>query len=165
MGLNIHSCGFGHCNIFTRGLNLVEKKKNPFLYLLFVLCCAQSLVSDSWRPHGLQPARLLCPWGLSRQEYWSGLPCPPPGIFPTQGSNPGILHYRQILYHLSHQGSPRKCEWVTYPFSRGSSQAKNQNRVSCFARGFFTSWVTSEALIIVYPLSLCHPHFLVLSLW
>ena len=28
------------------------------------------------------------------------------GIFPTQGSNPGLLHYRQILYHLSHQGSP-----------------------------------------------------------
>ena len=28
------------------------------------------------------------------------------GIFPTQGSNPGVLHYRQILYGLSHQGSP-----------------------------------------------------------
>ena len=27
------------------------------------------------------------------------------GIFPTQGSNPGLLHCRQILYHLSHQGS------------------------------------------------------------
>ena len=28
------------------------------------------------------------------------------GIFPTQGSNPGLPHCRQILYHLSHQGSP-----------------------------------------------------------
>ena len=28
------------------------------------------------------------------------------GIFPTQGSNPGLLHCRQMLYHLSHQGSP-----------------------------------------------------------
>ena len=28
---------------------------------------------------GLRPARLLCPWGFYRQEYWSGLPCPPPG--------------------------------------------------------------------------------------
>ena len=26
-------------------------------------------------------------------------------IFPTQGLNPGVLHYRQTLYHLSHQGS------------------------------------------------------------
>ena len=29
------------------------------------------------------------------------------GIFPTQGSNPGLLHCRQTLYHLSHQGSPK----------------------------------------------------------
>jgi len=28
------------------------------------------------------------------------------GIFPTQGLNPGLLHCRQIFYHLSHQGSP-----------------------------------------------------------
>ena len=33
---------------------------------------------------------ILCPWDFSRQEYWSGLPCPPAGVFPTQGSNPGI---------------------------------------------------------------------------
>ena len=89
--------------------------------------------------------------GLSRQEYWSGVPFPSPmheseserevaqscqtlsnpmdcclpgssvhgifqarvgchslpqGIFPTQGSNPSLLHYRQILYYLNHQGSP-----------------------------------------------------------
>ena len=43
---------------------------------------------------------------FSRQGYWSGLPFPSPGIFPTQGSNPGLLHCRQILYCLSHQGSP-----------------------------------------------------------
>ena len=39
------------------------------------------------------------------------------GIFPTQGLNPGLLHCRQILYHLSHQGSPSILEWVVYPFS------------------------------------------------
>ena len=83
--------------------------------------------------------------GFFRQEYWSGLPCPPPGdlpnpgiepislmppalsgrflrwppaeptgvgsyfllqgIFLTQGSNPGLLHCKHILDHLSHQGS------------------------------------------------------------
>ena len=36
--------------------------------------CAHSVTSDFVRPHGLQPARLLCPRGFSRQEYWSGLP-------------------------------------------------------------------------------------------
>ena len=43
------------------------------------------------------------------------------GIFPTQGSNPCLLYCRWILYHLSHQGSPRILEWVAYPFSRGTS--------------------------------------------
>ena len=40
---------------------------------------------------------------FSRQEYWSGLPFPSPGDLLTQGSNPGLLHCRQMLYHLSHQ--------------------------------------------------------------
>ena len=41
---------------------------------------------------------------FSRQEYWSGLPFPSPGDLPTQGSNPGLLHGRQILYQLSLRG-------------------------------------------------------------
>ena len=92
------------------------------------------------------PASLLCPWGFSRREYWSGLPCPflgdlpnpgikprspalqvdslqseppgkpkntgvgslslPQGNFLTQELNWGLLHYKQILYKLSHQRSP-----------------------------------------------------------
>ena len=43
--------------------------------------------------------------GLSRQEYWSELPCLLQGIFPTQGLSPGLLHCRQILYCVSHRGS------------------------------------------------------------
>ena len=46
------------------------------------------------------------------------------GIFPTQGSNPGLLHCRQTVYHLNHQGSPRILQWVAYPFSRGSPQPR-----------------------------------------
>ena len=40
------------------------------------------------QPHGLQPTSLLCPWGFSRQEHWSGLPCPPPGDLPNPGIKP-----------------------------------------------------------------------------
>ena len=40
---------------------------------------------------------------------------------PLQGLNPGLPHCRQILYHLSHQGSPRILEWVAYLFFRGAS--------------------------------------------
>ena len=37
-------------------------------------------------------------------------------IFPTQGSNSGLLHCRQIVYQLSHKGSSRILGWVAYPF-------------------------------------------------
>ena len=43
---------------------------------------------------------------FSRQEYWNGSHSFLQGILPTQGLNSGLLHCRQILYYLSHQGSP-----------------------------------------------------------
>ena len=42
--------------------------------------CSRSVMSDSQRPHGLQPSRPLRPWDFSRQEYWSGVPLPCPEI-------------------------------------------------------------------------------------
>ena len=68
------------------------------------------------------------------------------GIFPTSGSNPGLPHCRQILYQLSHRGSPRILEWVAYPFSMGSSWPRNWTRVSCTAGRFLTNWAMREAL-------------------
>ena len=50
------------------------------------------------------------PRGFSRQEYWSGLPCPSPGIFPTQGSSPhllGLLRWQAGLLPLAPPGKPR----------------------------------------------------------
>ena len=55
---------------------------------------------------------------FSRQEYWSGLPCPAPGDLPNPGVEPRSLACQWILSCLSHQGSPRILEWVSYPFSR-----------------------------------------------
>ena len=63
-----------------------------------------SVVSDSATPRTAAHQAPLS-MGFSRQEHWSGLPFPSPGIFPTQGSNLGLLCCRQILYRLSHQGS------------------------------------------------------------
>ena len=67
------------------------------------------------------------------------------GIFPTWGSNPGLLHCRQIPLAESPDGSPRILEWVTYYFSRGSSWPRNKTGVSWNAGRFFTSWATREA--------------------
>ena len=57
-------------------------------------------MSDSLRPHGLSS-----PWNSPGQNTGVGSLSLLQGIFPTQGWNPGLLHCRQILYQLSHQGS------------------------------------------------------------
>ena len=49
---------------------------------------------------------LLCPWDSPGKNTRVGCHFLLQGIFPTQGLNLGLLHCRQILYHLSHQGSP-----------------------------------------------------------
>ena len=54
-------------------------------------------VSDSLWSHGLWPARLLCPWGFSRQEYWSGLPCPPPRNLPNPRTEPTSLSFANCI--------------------------------------------------------------------
>ena len=55
------------------------------------LRCAHSARSDSLRPHGLQPARLLCPWGVSGSNTGMGCPFLLQGLFPIQRSNPRLL--------------------------------------------------------------------------
>ena len=62
---------------------------------------SHSVVSDS-----LQPRGLYRPWNSPGQLTGVGSLSLLQGISPTQGSNPGPLHCRQILYQLSHQGSP-----------------------------------------------------------
>ena len=66
-------------------------------------------------------------------------------IFLTQGWNPSLLYYRQILYQLRHKGSPRILEWVVYPFSSGSSWPRYWTRVSCITERFFINWAIREA--------------------
>ena len=101
---------------------------------------SHSVVSDSLWSHGL-----YCPWHSPGQNTGVGSLSLLQRIFPTQGLNPGLLHCRQILYQLSHKGSPRTLKWVAYPFSRRSSWPRNQTGVSCIAGGFFTNWAIREA--------------------
>ena len=64
---------------------------------------SHSVVSNSLWPHGL-----YSPWNSPGQNTGVGSHSLLQGIFPTQGLNPGFPHYRQILYQLSHQGSPKR---------------------------------------------------------
>ena len=100
----------------------------------------ESVMSDSLWPHG--PYSL---WNSPGQNTGVGSLSLLQGIFPTQGSNPGLQQCRRILYQLSHKGSPTTLERIDYLFSR-SSWPRNWTRVSCIAGGFFTSWAIREAL-------------------
>ena len=93
-----------------------------------------SVMSDSLRPHGL-----YSPWNSPVQNTGMSSLSLLQEILPTQGLNPGLPHCRQILYQLSHKGSPRILKCIAFPFSSGSSQPRNQISVSCIAGGFFIS--------------------------
>ena len=99
-----------------------------------------SVVSDSLWPNGL-----YSPWNSPGKNTGVGSLSLLQGIFPTQGWNLGLPHCWQILYQLSHKGSPRILEWVAYPFPSGSSQPRDQTGVSYIAGGFFTNWAIREA--------------------
>ena len=51
-------------------------------------CSVAKLCLTLLQPCELQPARLLCPWNFSRQEYKRGIPFPPPGELPDPGIKP-----------------------------------------------------------------------------
>ena len=68
------------------------------------MCVRHSVVSDSLQPHGLQPARLFCPWDFPGKN--TGVSCHfLQGIFSTQGSNSCVLHQQSGSLPLHHQGS------------------------------------------------------------
>ena len=111
------------------------------------MCCAWllshvRLFATPWTV----PTRLLCPWGFSRQNYWSELPCSLLGDLPYPGIKPRSPTLQTDSLPFEPPGKPRILEWAAYPSSRGYSWSRNQTRVSCIAGGFSTSWATREAL-------------------
>ena len=91
--------------IFIRknGLQTVKKRSEMVNVSESV---SRSVMSDFLWPCGQYPARLLCPWDFPDENTGVGSHSLLQGIFPTQESNLGPLHCRQILYCLSCQGSP-----------------------------------------------------------
>ena len=79
-------------------------------------------------PHGL-----YSPWNSPGQNTGVGSPSLLQVIFPTQGSSPGLLHCRWILYLLSHQGSPPKTGVGSPSHLQEifSTQGSNQSLLHC----------------------------------
>jgi len=82
---------------------------------VFQICCHIVSESCSIMSNCLQPHGLWSPWNSLGQNTGVGSLSFLPGIFPTQRSNPGLPHCRQILYQLSHKGSPLLAYWVPTP--------------------------------------------------
>ena len=71
--------------------------------LLLLFSCY--VMSDSLRPHELQPTRLLCLWDYASKTTGVGCHFLLQGIFLTQGLNLGLLHWQADSLPLSHQES------------------------------------------------------------
>ena len=99
-----------------------------------------SVMSDSLQLHGL-----YSPWNSPGQNTGVGSLSLLQGIFPTQGSYPGLPHCRWILYQLSHKGSLRILDWGAYPFSSRSSWSWNRRRVSWLQVESLPNWAIREA--------------------
>ena len=77
----------------------------PWFPISFSVKASCSVMSDSLPPFEPWPARLLCPWDFPDKNTGVGSHSLLQGIFVTQGLNSGLLHFRKILFHLSHQGN------------------------------------------------------------
>ena len=93
---------------------LQQQRKQPKYH--HYCSVAKSCPTLLW-PHGLQPARLLCPWDFPGKNSGVGCHFLLHGIFLTKESNLDLLHCRRILYWMSHQGSNIGSDLhVYYPF-------------------------------------------------
>ena len=107
----LSSCS--HCfpppHISTSSLHHIDKTLNcrildpGVLLLLFIHLSCLTLL----QPHGLQPARLLCPWDFPGKNTGVGCHFLLWEVFPTQGSNPSLLHLYTDSLPLSQQRLPR----------------------------------------------------------
>ena len=111
-----------------------------------------------------KPTRFLCPWNFPGKNTGVGYHSPLQGIFATQGSNLNLLHFRQILYSLSHQGSPQL--QVNKLKRKILSLVKNDEDtdscITCFYLQILTQYISvqlshSELNVSQSCLTLCDP--------
>ena len=103
----------------------MNKCENKVLLLKLLVTESESEIeSHSVMSNSLQPHGRYNPWNSPGQNIGVESLSLLQGIFPIQGLNPGLLHYRRILYQLSRKGSPRILEWAAYPFSSRPSSSR-----------------------------------------
>ena len=118
----------------------------------------------------LQPARLLCPWIFLGKNANVGCHSLLHWIFLTQELDSGLLHYRQILYHLSHQETP----WISIKLSSVTQScptlwtlwtASHQASLSVTNSQSLLKLMSIESVMPSNHLILCHPLLLLPSIF
>ena len=159
------------------------------LFVFHIIWCnlracvlSHSVVSDSLGPHGLKPARLLCPWNYPSRNTGMGCHSLLQGIFTTQGLNPRLLcllHWQADSLPLLHLGSPIWCKtWsplYSYPpvlvvlFDFPLLELRVSFLTLLFVFFFFLSWLSSTCGLCLMSRSFKQRHSLewlgVNSLW
>ena len=115
-----------------------------------VLCCCDVLVpsvmSHALWPHGLQPARLFCPWGFSRQEYWKSVACPSPGDLPNPGIIPRSPPLQVDSLPAESPGKPKNTGVGSLSLLQGDFLIQELNQVPSMAGRLFTDCVDLNKL-------------------
>ena len=102
-------------------------------FLCYAVLCLVARLYLTLRSHGLQAARLLYPWGFSKQEYWSGLPCPPPGHLHNPGTKPRSPALQVDSLPSKPPGKPRNTGVGSLSLPQGIflTQESNQGLLHC----------------------------------
>ena len=114
-----------------------------------VSCSVEFNFMIPWTIAHQAPLSMGFPW----QEYWSELPFPSPGDLPNPGPNLGLLHCRQILYRLSHQGSSEYLPFWCYEWCCYEAACKSMN--ISFPVPAFNSGIDPEVALFNYMVILC----------
>ena len=89
--------------------------------------------------------------GFSRQEYWHGLPCPPPGDLPNPGIKPRSPALQVDSIPSEPPGKPRNTIVGSLSLLQGIFSSQESTGVSFIAGRFFTSWATWETQGVDVP--------------
>ena len=129
---------FFSCLAMTNLDNVLKSRDDILLtkvYIVKVKSESRSVMSDSLWPH-----ELYSPWNSPGQNTGVGSLSLLQGIFPTQGSNPGLLHCRRILYQLSHKGSPYIVKAIVFPVAMYDRESWTIKEAKCRRLDPFKLW-------------------------
>ena len=147
---------------WIKHFNMTEYENISIRFLISY--CKKPLRNYAWWVLGYYPKTVstkIRKWkSLSHVWLWGPMECSPwnspgqntgvgnfsllHGIFPTQGSNPSVLHCRQILYHLSHQGSPWQSTKPALNGSRGCADLCRQPVRTCGETRLMTGGISGQ---------------------